>query len=902
MVSAAPMQIAGVTKDLTSKLTSAGVSSDDANKIKAALNAEAQGAFKLGVDLKLTARTMENGTIEGARVRFEGDVNLVNDATLNLGSLRGAGGEVSFTLTVDQGKASVGDQIDLKLNGQQASTLVQKVQNNEIKLDGRPLEAILKELQNLEASGFKEMTVHITKTGEGDKVQTRETVSVKVDESKVSAEIKAQWAARGIVAEGGIYSVSFRKNDEGRIDTLATFKADAVIGGQATGGVVDKTMVIDGTKRDVKAIDLGNGLWRIAAGAETVSGNTFFARERKLVEGNFFDQVNVTPTIVYEEGGRATTVAFSVEAASPGGKFMLPSVPGQIFRGGAIEYNTMTGQITSSTGAERLTEIRKDGSTFHVVQKANATGGWASIQVKPGYVLGGDFRPTDGLALFAQNGLAGARMYIDGQEVKIKSSGLVQDGLLQLTFSEGIKDREGKSMTGVKLTSSLEVSSRLYAVTEPTKINGVNVTPTNRLDIDRGPQGTNGGGTPSEGLYPIKGNVPLGSPMYHSLANGVPGTEGDSPEERAAWGESIATTQLQSGAPNAALALDRSPQLNSGAAIVEVNRAGTVTGVTNAQIDLTALDTTSPNFKGNVRVTSMEGISPLPDADGRFKIESATTLQIRDNAGAWHDVTAAAGGTITITAGGAVFEGYAAANADSALAVKRGGESGGSSERRDKIDAVLHMDRRTDTHDFVSGTVYIRGEQIAFQGGKLEVVNAKAGSTIMGYTTLTDVASFTLSAKGEIGGLGIGERVEHASGLVFGGVEAASRTTARAASAAADKAEVRVDANGNISLTAPTVQITATRVVTVPVAVADRGAARSGPARPSFFESSPPSESSSISSMVREFSRDVEPVPSSAFGAWRSFSPSPSPPGSTRPPRVAPSSRTPPSIGPRTVR
>ncbi|HNC73864.1 MAG TPA: hypothetical protein PK362_03115, partial [Elusimicrobiota bacterium] len=192
MVSAAPMQIAGVTKDLTSKLTSAGVSSDDANKIKAALNAEAQGAFKLGVDLKLTARTMENGTIEGARVRFEGDVNLVNDATLNLGSLRGAGGEVSFTLTVDQGKASVGDQIDLKLNGQQASTLVQKVQNNEIKLDGRPLEAILKELQNLEASGFKEMTVHITKTGEGDKVQTRETVSVKVDESKVSAEIKAQ--------------------------------------------------------------------------------------------------------------------------------------------------------------------------------------------------------------------------------------------------------------------------------------------------------------------------------------------------------------------------------------------------------------------------------------------------------------------------------------------------------------------------------------------------------------------------------------------------------------------------------------------------------------------------------------------------------------------------------------
>ncbi|HNC75034.1 MAG TPA: hypothetical protein PK362_09160, partial [Elusimicrobiota bacterium] len=145
-----------------------------------------------------------------------------------------------------------------------------------------------------------------------------------------------------------------------------------------------------------------------------------------------------------------------------------------------------------------------------------------------------------------------------------------------------------------------------------------------------------------------------------------------------------------------------------------------------------------------------------------------------------------------------------------------------SSERRDKIDAVLHMDRRTDTHDFVSGTVYIRGEQIAFQGGKLEVVNAKAGSTIMGYTTLTDVASFTLSAKGEIGGLGIGERVEHASGLVFGGVEAASRTTARAASAAADKAEVRVDANGNISLTAPTVQITATRVVTVPVAVADR--------------------------------------------------------------------------------
>ncbi|MBL0349483.1 MAG: hypothetical protein IPP68_03780 [Elusimicrobia bacterium] len=117
---------------------------------------------------------------------------------------------------------------------------------------------------------------------------------------------------------------------------------------------------------------------------------------------------------------------------------------------------------------------------------------------------------------------------------------------------------------------------------------------------------------------------------------------------------------------------------------MEVNRAGTVTGVTNAKIDLTALDTTSANFKGNVRVASMDGISPLPEADGRFKIESATTLQIRDNAGAWHDVTAAAGGTITITAGGAVFEGHAAANADSALAVKRGGESGGSSERRTK--------------------------------------------------------------------------------------------------------------------------------------------------------------------------------------------------------------------------
>jgi hypothetical protein len=596
-------------------------------------------------------------------------------------------------------------------NGKQALELAQKDKFDLIVLDGRPLEAILKELQGLEASGFKEMkemTVHLKQFDVDGKTQTRETVSVKVDESKVSDQIKAQWAARGIVAEGGIYSVSFRKNDEGRIDTLATLNADKVIGGQATGGVVDREMIIDGSKRSVKALPLGEGLFRIASGAETQTVREFRINDQTMVEAGF-NSVRVTPTIVYEADGKASTVAFSVEAASEGGRFTLPAVPGQSFRGGAIEFNMFIGSITSSATSERLTEIRKDGDTFHVVLKANALGGWATVQVRPGYILGGDFRPTDGLALFAQNGLAGARIYIDGQEVKIKSSGLVQDGLLQLTFSEGIKDREGKSMTGVKLTSSLEVSSRLYAVTEPTKINGVNVTPTNRLDLDRGPQGTNGGGTPSEGLYPIKGNVPLGSPMYHSLANGVPGTEGDSPEERAAWGESIATTQLQSGAPNAALALDRSPQLNSGAAIVEVNRAGTVTGVTNAQIDLTALDTTSPNFKGNVRVTSMEGISPLPDADGRFKIESATTLQIRDNAGAWHDVTAAAGGTITITAGGAVFEGYAAANADSALAVKRGGESGGSSERRDKIDAVLHMDRRTDTHDFVSGTVYIRG-------------------------------------------------------------------------------------------------------------------------------------------------------------------------------------------------
>ncbi|MBL0349484.1 MAG: hypothetical protein IPP68_03785 [Elusimicrobia bacterium] len=402
------------------------------------------------------------------------------------------------------------------------------------------------------------MTVHITKSGEGDKVQTRETVSVEIDESKVSADVKAQWASRGIVAEGGVYSVSFRKNDEGRIDTLATLKADAVIGGQATGGVIDKTMVIDGTKRDVKAIELGNGLWRIVSGAETTTGNTFFARERKLVEGDFFDRVKVTPTIVYEEGGRATTVAFTAEAANPGGKFALPALPGQIFRGGAVEYNTITGQVTSSAGAERLTEVRKDGTTFHIVQQSNRLGGWTAVQSRPGFILGGDFRPTDELALFAQNGLAGARMNIDGQQVKIKSSGLVQDGLLQLTFSEGIKDREGKSITAVKLTASLEVSSRMYAVTEPTKINGMNVTPTNRLDLDRGPQGTNGGGTPSEGLYPIKGNVPLGSPMYHSLANGVPGAEdGSDPRE---WGEPLmARTQLQSGTPSAALALDRSP-------------------------------------------------------------------------------------------------------------------------------------------------------------------------------------------------------------------------------------------------------------------------------------------------------------------------------------------------------
>ncbi|MBL0350487.1 MAG: hypothetical protein IPP68_08955 [Elusimicrobia bacterium] len=726
------MTVANVTSDLTAKLRSSGVSESDAKEIRKAFSDEA-GAFTMGVDLKLTARAMENGTIEGARVRFEGDVKLVNDSTLNLGGLGSVGGKVAFNLTVDQGKTAVGDQIDLKLNGEQASTLIQKVQNNEIKLDGRPLEAILKELQNLEASGFKEMTVHITKSGEGDKVQTRETVSVEIDESKVSADVKAQWASRGIVAEGGVYSVSFRKNDEGRIDTLATLKADAVIGGQATGGVIDKTMVIDGTKRDVKAIELGNGLWRIVSGAETTTGNTFFARERKLVEGDFFDQVKVTPTIVYDEGGRATTVAFTAEAANPGGKFALPALPGQIFRGGAVEYNTITGQVTSSAGAERLTEVRKDGTTFHIVQQSNRLGGWTAVQSRPGFILGGDFRPTDGLALFAQNGLVGAKMFIDGFQVKINSSVQTKDGGLQLTFAEGTKDSRGHSIIGVKLSASLEVLSKSYSVTEPTTVNGVKVTPTNRLDLDRAPQSTSGGSGPAGSPDPMNGGrAPLGpiGPNFHAQSDESPAGE-------------LASSQLQIGSPSAALAATTP----NGAAVVEVDRYGKVNSVTNAKFDLASLDTTSAGYKGNIRVsnaTNMDAIQQQPD--GTFAIKAETQIQIRDNAGNWRDVTAAAGGTIRITGNGAVFEGFADVSSNSALSVKRGGNEGGASGTARDTVAVLHG--QTASHDIVSGKLFIQGDQIVWQTGIIRVENAAKGMVVAGYTVETDGSAFTLNARG----------------------------------------------------------------------------------------------------------------------------------------------------------